>query len=223
VASPTDAPRDVTRADMVASVRAGRSIGTNGPFVRVTIEGDDGQTAGLGLGKPTMVAATGGQATVHINIQSAVWVDFDTVELYVNSVPVPEADENFNGAKVPRYIAEPTLTLIAGTDFTIDTVEVNAQIPGADRHEATIDVPLEVSTDSWVVVLVKGSDGVSRPLWPMNPQDISLEDNSTLDDLVDGNVGEGGNPATAFTNPVFIDFDGNGEFDPPMTMPSPMP
>jgi hypothetical protein len=49
----------------------------------------------------------------------------------------------------------------------------------------------------------------------MNPQDLDEEDNRTLDDLTDGNLGEGGNPALAFSNPLYIDFDGNGRFDAP--------
>lgn len=33
------------------------------------------------------------------------------------------------------------------------------------------------------------------------------------DALTDGNFGEGGHTAFAFTNPLFIDADGNGRFD----------
>lgn len=88
----------------------------------------------------------------------------------------------------------------------------------ARRLEADIDLPLTVYQDSWVVALVKGTDGVSRPIWPMNPQDLTEERNTTLDDLTDGNLGEGGNPALAFTNPLFIDVDGNGRFDAPSAM-----
>jgi hypothetical protein len=65
-----------------------------------------------------------------------------------------------------------------------------------------------------VVVTVKGTDGISPPLWPMNPQDLDRETNQTLADLTDGNLGEGGQPAFAFTNPIYLDVDGNGRFDP---------
>ena len=34
--------------------------------------------------------------------------------------------------------------------------------------------------------------------------------NTTLADLTDGNLGEAGVPAFAFTNPLFIDVDGDG-------------
>jgi hypothetical protein len=49
----------------------------------------------------------------------------------------------------------------------------------------------------------------------MNPQDLDEDSNPTLDDLTDGNLGEAGVLALAFTNPLFIDADGNGTFEPP--------
>ena len=63
--------------------------------------------------------------------------------------------------------------------------------------------------------MVRGTDGVSKPIWPMNPQDLTAASNTTLDQLLDGNLGEGGVTALAYTNPLFIDVDGNGQFDPP--------
>ena len=55
------------------------------------------------------------------------------------------------------------------------------------------------------VVMVKGSDGVSRPLFPMVPNDLSTASNSTTGDLTDGNLGEDGILALAFSNPLFVD------------------
>jgi hypothetical protein len=72
-----------------------------------------------------------------------------------------------------------------------------------------------LAVDTWVVVLVRGTDGVSRPLFPVVPNDLDATTNTTLAGLTDGNLGEDGVSATAFTNPVFIDVNGNGLFDPP--------
>jgi hypothetical protein len=67
--------------------------------------------------------------------------------------------------------------------------------------ERRVEAPVAVDVDeerigkgegeTWVVVLVRGTDGVSRPLWPLNPLDLPASGNRTLDDLVDGNLGEG--------------------------------
>lgn len=215
VASSSDEPRDLDDVELAESVRQGRTIGSNAPFLRVTVEGDGGATAGLGLGAPRLVAAMSHAATLHLTVQSPAWAEFDTVEVFANAVPLQMSDKNLHDVEVPRYEAEPTLVLRAGPDFEVRTVVVDPTVPEARRLEAAVDIPLVLEADTWVVVLVKGTDGVSRPIWPMNPQDLAHEGNATLDDLTDGNLGEGGNPALAFSNPLFIDVDGNGRFDPP--------
>jgi hypothetical protein len=48
------------------------------------------------------------------------------------------------------------------------------------------------------------------------PNDIAAETNPTLADLVDGNLNEGGILSLSFTNPLFIDVDGNAEYDAPL-------
>lgn len=219
VASSTDAPAELVHAELAASINSGRSIGSSAPFVRVTVEGDEGQVGGLALDQPRLVRATGGQATIRLNVQSPLWAEFDTIDVYANVVPAAEPDRNFNGAAVPKYVATPTLTLTADEDFQVDTVVVNPDIAGATRLEANLSIPLAVERDTWVMVVVRGTDGVSRPMWPMNAQDLAEQGNDTLDDLTDGNLGELGNTALAFTNPVFIDVDGNGEFDPLLLEP----
>lgn len=213
VASLTDDPAALIAADLADSVNDGRVIGTNGPFIRMTIEGDGGALAGLELGLPRVVAATG-EAVVHLHVQSPEWSRFDTIELYANTVPIPVPDRNFFGVEVPRYNVEPALTLAAGVDFEIEqrTVFDDGRLV-ATRNEAAVDVVLPVDGDTWVVVVVKGTEGVSPPLWPMNPKDLREETNRTLDALTDGNLGEGGVLALAFSNPLFVDADGDGELD----------
>lgn len=205
---------DLDDAELAASVRDGRMIGTSGPFLTVTISGDEGATAGLGIDEEKLVAATAGVATLRVRVQSAAWAEFDTVEVFANTVPFAVPDTNMHGVQVPRYDVEPILVLRAGTDFDITSTVVDETIAEAIRLEADVEVVLAVERDTWVVVLVKGSDGVSRPTWPMNPQDLDRDGNATLDDLTDGNLGEGGNPALAFSNPLFIDADGDGHFEP---------
>jgi len=219
VASSADAPAEVDDGELAASVRDGRMVGTNAPFLSVSVEGDDGAVAELGIGAPTLVGATAGAATVRVRVQSPVWAEFDTIEIFANTVPTAVPDRNMHGVEVPRYAVAPTMVLRAGNDFDIEEVVVDSTIPGASRLEADVEVPLAVERDTWVVVLVKGSDAVSRPVWPMNPQDLDTDGNATLDDLTDGNLGEGGNPALAFSNPLFIDADGDGRFNPAVEIP----
>jgi len=210
VASSVDDPAAIDSAVLAESVNAGRVVGSNGPFVRISVEGDGGELAGLDLGLPRLVTATA-TPTLHLNIQSPEWAEFDTIDIYINTQPVAVPDSNFLGVEVPRYNVVPSITLIAGVDFDVERVVVDETYDAA-RLEANVDLPLPVDGDTWVVVVVKGTDGVSRPLWPMSPQDLDEETNTTLDDLTDGNLGEGGVLALAFTNPLFIDADGDGLF-----------
>jgi hypothetical protein len=223
LASPTDDPSDIRAAALAASVNQGRLIGTSGPFVQITIEGDGGAQGGHDLDLPTLVPATTGTVTIRVDIQSPLWAEFDRIEVYANTVPIPVPDEGPHGITVPRYTVEPAIVLDAGTDFDITHVAILPPPPDttplATRLEADVEIPLSIETDTWVVVLVKGTDGVSRPMWPMNPQDLEQDSNQTLDDLTDGNLGEGGNPGLAFTNPLYLDYDGNGTFDPSMELP----
>jgi hypothetical protein len=87
VASPTDDPGALAALaeTLAANMNDGRVVGTNGPFVRVTVEGDPGEVGGLGEGLPTLVPAGGGSATVSVSIQSPDWAEFDVIEYYVNS------------------------------------------------------------------------------------------------------------------------------------------
>ena len=70
---------------------------------------------------------------------------------------------------------------------------------------------MTVSADTWVVVVVRGTDGVSHPLFPMQPQDLDDGANASLADLTDNggalpwNLGEQGALALAYSNPLFFD------------------
>ena len=217
VASPTDDPGAIGAiADTIATnVNAGRAIGTNAPFVRVTTAAaSTGENGGLALGLPTLIKTTDGNATITVDIQSPLWAEFDQVEYYINQVPTPD-DYDSDPSTPPFYRVTPDVIQTAGVDFTVNTVNDFPLIPGAGHLEATTSLKLSgLAVDTWVVVFVRGTDGVSRPLFPVVPNDLDATTNTTLAGLTDGNLGEDGVSATAFTNPVFIDVDGNGVFDP---------
>jgi hypothetical protein len=217
VASPTDDNAQLSGiADMLStSVNTGHAYGTNGPNVRVSLTAaSTGDTASLEYGEPTMVSTTDGNATVTVQIQSPTWVEFDRIEYYVNTTTTrvigPATKPGYGPAINPRsYTVTPDFVQTAGTDFTINTVPV----PGttSNRFEATATLPLSgLTEDTWVVVVVKGTDGVSRPLFPVLPNSLKTSTNTTLAQLTDGNLGEDGITALAFTNPLFIDVDGGG-------------
>jgi hypothetical protein len=213
VASPTDDPGSLSAIaeTLSANVNDGRTIGTNAPFVRITANAaSTGQTAGLDLSLPTLISTVDGNVTVTVEVQSPTWAEFDTIELYVNSTTTRSSSlkESGNGpVTVNRYSITPDYS----QSVVPTVVNVHPSVPGADRLEATAVFNLTgLTEDVWIVAMVKGTDGVSRPLFPVAPNSLRSSGNNTLADLTDGNLGEEGMTTLAFTNPLFVDVDGGG-------------
>jgi hypothetical protein len=207
---------------LAGNVRDGRATGTNAPFVTVSAAAPStGQSAGLGIGQSTMLATTDGMVDVTVTVRSPLWAEFDRIQLFVNNAPQP-FDHDGDGATRNRYRVIPNLEQVAGTDFTVTTVTDFPSIPGAGHLEATATFPLSgLTVDSWIVVLVRGTDGVSRPLFPVLPNSLATAGNTTLAQLTDGNLGELGVLALAFANPLFVDADADTVWTPPGVMLTP--
>ena len=253
-ASSTDDPADINPVKEAQNLNEGRNVGTNGPFMRVTISGSEVPDAGHALGLPRIVKATGGTATVNVGIQSPTWAEFDRVEIYVSEEPSctsPTCVGGSNpgaacsvGSQCPGgtcgghvlggskkvCTATPSYTLNKGVDFSVTSVAVDSEA----RLEANVSKVISgITEDSWVVVIVKGTDNVSKPLFPMAPANILEKacnndpckactnnavcgfgtcnvNNQTPTDLTDGNLNQCGTMALGIANPLFIDFDGDG-------------
>lgn len=215
VASSSDDPGDLSDlADTLsANVNDGRAFGTDGPMVRVTaFAASTNETAKLELGFPTTISTNDGAVDITVDIQSPTWVEFDTVEYYVNTTTtrftLQDQETGAGEIDVNRYSITPDFV---HSSLTINTVAV----PGtsASRFEATDTLQLMgLTEDIWVVVMVKGTDGVSKPLFPVLANSLFHDEttNETLAELTDGNLGQDGITALAFTNPLFIDVDGGG-------------
>jgi hypothetical protein len=197
---------------LAATIAAGNNIGTNAPFMTIQASGSfagNAQTAGLGLNEsPTMPADSGSTVSVAVSITSAEWAGVDSIDFYINNQP----ERTSAAGQAARYGVCTDITINAGdTGWTENTVIVDAGIPGASRTEIQVDLSLPaVSEDTWLVAIAHGRDGTSSPLFPIVPEDLDEASNTTLEDLTDDNLGQDGVLAYAFTNPLFIDIDGNG-------------
>lgn len=214
VASPTDDPGSISPAGLALNVNAGRAIGSNGLFVRVELEGDGGATASHALGDPLTAPATLGTADVNIHVEAPTWAQYDKIEIYVNSDPDCQAGFSFMGTVDRVCDVTPDYVLNKGTHFTAPT---STGVSGFGLRQVTdVTQTIPVTEDTWVIVVVRGTDGVSKPIFPMNPQDLKQTGNTTLAQLTDGgvappwNLNEEGNLATAFTNPLYLDFENDG-------------
>ncbi len=215
-ASSTDDPASIDSGEVARSVAEGRAIGSQGPFVQTRLIANDGSgaVAELALGSSTTVTSSSGGVDLEIHVQSPIWADYDRIEIYANATTVVAAMRD----GVPTlYGAEPTRVLVRGEDFDVQTVTVFDEVSGAQRLETVTSVPFEsLEEDTWFVVVVRGSDGVSRPLFPVMSSNLAQESNQTLADLIDGNLDERGVLSLAFTNALYADVDGEPGFQSPL-------
>ena len=214
IASDTQDPGQLaSEAEKLAeTVLAGKAIGTNAPFLLLAATGSFNgadEQAGLRLSDSVSMASDrNGDVVLTATVQTAAWAQVDKLEFYINNQPELISPPN----RAARYGVCADASVSAG-DPGWEQIEVvvNEAVAGASRTEITATLTLEgVSEDTWVVAMASGSDGISEPLFPVLPASLNQNTNTTLADLTDGNLGEGGTPAFAFTNPVFIDVDGDG-------------
>jgi hypothetical protein len=216
-ASSTDDPPSISPAEMTQSIRAGKAVGGQGLYVqtRLVDAANPSNVADLTLAGNTLLTVSNPTAglLLEIDVQAPLWAPFDTIRVYANASTIPSPT-----SPAPElFSAIPTMTLTAGTNFTITTTNVHPSVPGGSRREAHVTIPFtNMTDDTWFVVVVKGTDGVSRPMFPVHPADLAHAGNTTLANLTDGNLGESGVTALGFTNALYADVDGNPGFDAPL-------
>ncbi len=232
IASSTDDPSSISPTELADNLNDGRAILTNGPFVKVSIVGDSGMTARHALGNPMIApAVVSGNATINVDVNSPTWAPFDIIEIYVNNVPsCTTTPANFVGGAKKVCTATPdyTFPVIPGTIAGVD---------GDFQLHSSVSQMVTLSQDAWVVVVVRGRDGISPPMFPMNPTSISKRSctanacvpcannaqcspffgtcqdvNATVAQLASVTTGDCGVTALALTNPLFVDRDGDGMY-----------
>ena len=213
-ASPTDDPAAIDPADVARSVAAGRAVFGQGVYVQSRLRADDGSGALADLsgdGSVDVRSATG-RVVLEVEAQAPLWAPFDRVEIYANAETVVARER---GGVPTLYGAEPTLVLSAGVDVPLTREVVDASVAGAERWVSRFEVPFTLERDTWFVVIVKGTDGVSPPMFPVFGDSLRRAGNETLADLTDGNLNEGGVLALGVTNALYADVDDRPGFDPP--------
>ena len=214
-----DTPSTLDPAELAASVVAGRAVGGQGVYVQTRLLATDGSGAVADLTQTGSTSVTSGNAAVdfEVTVQSPSWAQWDTIEIYSN------AGGNVSSVVVDPlnpylYTAVPIATLKEGDcsptttadgDFDITVADVFPAIAAAERWETTVSVPfIGLTADTWFVAVVKGTDAVCEPMFPVYPDDIGIVSNlfvpSPPEALVDGNLGEDGVMALGVTNALYF-------------------
>ncbi|MFT4518717.1 MAG: hypothetical protein ACI9JM_001102 [Halioglobus sp.] len=202
-----------TQAEVLAAtVLDGKAVGTNAPFLLLQADGEFGaqpQHAGLRLADDTtMPADSGSDVVLTATVSTPAWAPVDRIEFYINNQPQLTSAP---GASARYGVCADAWVEAGDPAWVAVNVVINAFVVGASRTDITATLTLDnVTEDAWIVAVARGSDGVSEPLFPVLPASLDSGGNSTLADLTDGNLGEGGTPAFAFTNPLFVDVNGDG-------------
>jgi hypothetical protein len=215
-ASPSDEPSEIDPDDVGAAVLAGRAVGGQGVYVQTRLREADAPANEASFavdGSTTLTTDGDGEVELVIDIQAPIWAQFDTVEIYVNAETQVTGT---NGGVPVLFSAVPTRTLVAGADFALPAPTVVAEgVPGAERQDLTLTEPFSLAEDSWFVVIVKGTQAGSDPMFPVYPSSLNQGSNTSLAGLLDGNRGEGGVLALGSTNALWADVDGIDGFAAP--------
>jgi len=214
-----DTPLAYDEDEMAASVDEGRAVGGQGVYVQARLLAGDGSgnVADLSKTGSTAVSSANGEVTFEVTVQSPSWAQWDTIEIYTNaggnvsSIPVdPLAPYLYTAAplvSLQEGDCDPATDDVAdGGDFDISVTNVAPAVPGGVRHHTTVSQTFTgLASTTWFVAVVKGTDGVCAPMFPVFATNLDAGANPTLADLVDGNVGEGGVMALGFTNALYFE------------------
>ncbi|MFT3773369.1 MAG: PHP domain-containing protein [Minicystis sp.] len=192
--SPTDSPAALAPADVVDSLKNGHALTTYGPFITASV---DGKTFG-----DTVKVTAGGKATLDLTVQTASWFGVDRIEIYQNGHLV----------KLPEVKSK--------TEDIID-------------FQGKIDLDVPQGRDSWIVIIAMGLEdrnlmrkgSLDMPFGEIQISKVTA-DAFALIPVVNGFFAPTPTvpdwfpiPAYAVSNPIYLDANGNGKYDPPLPYP----
>lgn len=205
------------------SFRAGRSTMQGAPYVTAKIRNAAGQLAGLEVtdnfgiqDAPLPLAAPAADTTLELSVRAPTWAAYDQIAVFINGQTQPQLDDTgLQNATPPRYdICAAAITLnLDNNDFTRNTVIV-ASIDGFDHQRFETDLNITLPSpgiDYSVIVMVRGRDGVSPPMFPVVPSDFT----DSGDGATVRSAGDTGIPALTISNPIFVDANGDGSWQAP--------
>jgi hypothetical protein len=229
---PDDSPSALQNGSAMSAVLATQTgayntprdvVVTNGPFIEVLYN----SAPALGRAVP----ASGGTVTLQVTVTAPDWAEFDTIEVFANATPGPVPSGDATTLTPLKCWTSRSLATLNAMDpcmqaaLAPETANIQlSTLPGGggfQRYEVTLPVTLDASdivnragatgTDAWLVFRARGD----RAVFPLITEEAV--DDGWLPVLLGGDMTAiaaalrgRGVPATAFTAPVFVDFDGGG-------------
>lgn len=198
-----------------------RVVVSAGPYVQITARSPDGGFAEVGG------SLRAHEATVRVEVTAPSWAWFDTIEIFANTEPVPadddgvtvgegaaaHADSFFAPYHRPRFVYQPVKKFRLRDGTLKDWTEKHGVI------RAVVEVPMTFDTDTWVVAFARGTPTTPgfRPLFPLAVHNRAKagEQPTTAHQTLAEYYADPlmAVPAWGFTNPIFIDVDGDTNND----------
>jgi hypothetical protein len=198
-------PGAVRKEDILTALKVTHDvIVTNGPFITLHVNGDD--TPAMGR----VITDTSGHPSLTVKVQAPIWMQIDKVKIFCNNryrIPPPGPSHD---PMSPRLV----IPLVASNPGPGEALLVRRMLaPGAERWEAQVEIPdfalPDPGRDAWIVAMVRGTNGMYPFVAKAIPGDAPIAD-------LKAGTYTGGVFPLAFTNPAFIDQDGNGRYDAPL-------
>ncbi|MDO8526494.1 MAG: CehA/McbA family metallohydrolase [Deltaproteobacteria bacterium] len=213
---------DIDEEVYAHSINEGHVVVSAGPYIAITATNENKEKAGVGD------TISGKSITFDILVEAPDWAWFDTIEIYANTEPIPAEDNGRFAMRdealspsefakpyhVPRYVYDATQRFKLSDESLKEWKQKDGKI------SARLQITINVKEDTWVVIVAKGTQETEgyRSLFPIvanalvSPKEAPENfDPAKLSEFhKDKKVGA---PAWAFTNPIFIDTDGDTDKD----------
>jgi hypothetical protein len=196
IASPTDDPSAVKDEMVTSAVLARNLVGTSGPFIRFNIQG---QPIG------SLVKKQNGKVTVDITVSAPAWVPVDEVRLLENGKVVMTFDAN---SKIKLNPAPTDPTSNQGVE-RLKVVGLKVKPSKKDSFftvEAGIKLPIVADLNGDGVIDTGDTNGDGKV--DANDRGFVQPPSPPIYTQI-----APGFTSLGFTNPIFIDRNGNGKFD----------
>ena len=209
---------EIELEEYAANINAGKVVISAGPFIKVVAGTSQQDTFTVGDLVPSR------SVILEIEVKAPSWAWFDTIEIYMNTEPLPADDvthEPMTGTAIdpavfydpyhlPRYTYQPTHSFRLLDSSLRNWKEENGVIVAQVTKQITVD------EDTWIVVMARGTrltEGY-RSLFPIvtNVTSEKLEELDPADLSSVHSDSRVGAPAWGLTNPIYLDADGDGEF-----------
>lgn len=184
--------------EVLDNLRAGHAFASSGPILRVTAFGD-GTSASFG----ELVPAASGTVEVRIEVETPAWYSVSTAELFLTQTYVDDDGHSQQLALTPSL----TTPLNA-----FDVPRNNGGL--GRRYEATVTLDSQTlgSRDGWLVVRVRGPGSCQYPVALTTGSATIHASGATPETFVTYHPSA---EPFALGNPIFLDRNGNGRYDPP--------